>query len=171
MSAAIIVLFIAVPGAFGVWLWWSSRKIGGKRTAQLPPKPQRKPSPYTMQAGDVALAFRVGNRYYDETKNRVFECIALKGKKARVLLSAGDGKRSWGGNTWTPGTFTRCARTAELRRANEVRSGRIDRQLRRKSPPSWSSCGNSASAKARDDFPTAGVVGVYNRTTTQTGAW
>ena len=90
MSAAIVALFLAVPGALGAWLWWSSRKIGGKRTAQRPPQPQpqRKPSPYTMQAGDVALAFRVGNRYYDETKNRVFECIALKGKKARLVAFA-----------------------------------------------------------------------------------
>lgn len=85
MSAAIVALFLAVPGALGAWLWWSSRKLGGKRTAQRPPQPQRKPSPYTMQAGEVALAFRVGNRYYDETKNRVFECIALKGKKARLV--------------------------------------------------------------------------------------
>ena len=38
-----------------------------------------------MQAGEVALAFRVGNRYYDKSKNRVFECIALKGKKARLV--------------------------------------------------------------------------------------
>ena len=85
MSAAIVALFLAVPGALGAWLWWSSRKIGGKRTAQRPPQPQRKPSPYTMQAGEVALAFRVGNRYYDAGKNRVFECIALKGKKARLV--------------------------------------------------------------------------------------
>lgn len=88
MSAAIIALFLAVPGAFGVWLWWSSRNVGGKRAAQRPPQPQRKPSPYTMQAGDIALAFRVGNRYYDAGKNRVFECIALKGKKARSVAFA-----------------------------------------------------------------------------------
>ena len=90
MSAAIVALFLAVPGALGAWLWWSSRKIGGKRTAQRPPQPQpqRKPSPYTMQAGEVALAFRVGNRYYDAGKNRVFECIALKGKKARLVAFA-----------------------------------------------------------------------------------
>ena len=88
MSAAIIALFLAGPGPFGFWLWWSSRNIGGKRTAQRPPQPQRKPSPYTMQAGDIALAFRVGNRYYDETRNRVFECIALKGKKARSVAFA-----------------------------------------------------------------------------------
>ena len=116
MSAAIVAIFVAVPCALGVWLWWSMRKIDGKRTAyssckaQRPPQtfgkipeasarvdrverpprdsvpiPQGKPSPYTMQAGDVALAFRVGNRYYDNTKNRVFECIALKGKKARLV--------------------------------------------------------------------------------------
>jgi len=85
MSVAIIALFLAVPGALCAWLWWSSRKIGGKRTSQRQPQPKRKPSPYTMQAGDVALAFRVGNRYYDETKNRIFECIALKGKKARLV--------------------------------------------------------------------------------------
>ena len=90
MSAAIVALFLAVPGALGAWLWWSSRKIGGKRTAQRPPQPQpqRKPSPYTMQAGEVALAFRVGDRYYDAGKNRVFECIALKGKKARLVAFA-----------------------------------------------------------------------------------
>lgn len=33
MSAAIIALFIAVPCALGVWLWWSMRKIGGTRTS------------------------------------------------------------------------------------------------------------------------------------------
>lgn len=87
MSAAIVALFLAVPCALGVWLWWSMRKIGDKRTAQRPPQPQpqRKPSPYTMRDGEVALAFRVGNRYYDAGKNRVFECIALKGKKARLV--------------------------------------------------------------------------------------
>lgn len=85
MVVVVPILFVSVPLALGAWLWWGLRKIGGKRTAQRPPQPQRKPSPYTMQAGDVALAFRVGNRYYDETKNRVFECIALKGKKARLV--------------------------------------------------------------------------------------
>ncbi len=116
MNAAIVAIFVAVPCALGVWLWWSMRSIDGKRTAyssckaQRPPQtfgkipeasarvdrverpprdsvpiPQGKPSPYTMQAGDVALAFRVGNRYYDAGKNRVFECIALKGKKARLV--------------------------------------------------------------------------------------
>lgn len=116
MSAAIVAIFVAVPCALGVWLWWSMRKIGGKRTAyssrkaQRPPQtfgkipeasarvdrverpprdpvpvPQGKPSPYTMRGGEVALAFRVGNRYYDAGKNRVFECIALKGKKARLV--------------------------------------------------------------------------------------
>ena len=38
-----------------------------------------------MRGGEVALAFRVGNRYFDAGKNRVFECIALKGKKARLV--------------------------------------------------------------------------------------
>ncbi len=116
MNAAIVAIFVAVPCALGVWLWWSMRSIDGKRTAyssckaQRPPQtfgkipeasarvdrverpprdsvpiPQGKPSPYTMQAGDVALAFRVGNRYYDAGENRVFECIALKGKKARLV--------------------------------------------------------------------------------------
>ena len=90
MMLAIIIVLIVMPLALGAWLWWSMRKINGKRTAHMaqhPPQPptQHKPSPYTMQAGDVALAFRVGNRYYDETKNRVFECIALKGKKARLV--------------------------------------------------------------------------------------
>ena len=59
------------------------------RVERLPcdsvPVPQGKPSPYTMRGGEVALAFRVGNRYYDARKNRVFECIALKGKKARLV--------------------------------------------------------------------------------------
>ena len=38
-----------------------------------------------MREGEVALSFRVGNRYYDSTKNRVFECVAIKGKKARLV--------------------------------------------------------------------------------------
>lgn len=69
---------LVLPFRFVVWL------LGlfgiGKR------KPQA--APYTMQAGEVALAFRVGNRYYDAGKNRVFECIALKGKKARLAAFA-----------------------------------------------------------------------------------
>jgi len=115
MSAAIVALFLAVPCALGVWLWsmrkiggkrtaYSSRKVQrppqtfGKipeasarvdRVERPPrdsvPVPQGKPSPYTMRCGEVALAFRVGNRYYDAGKNRVFECIALKGKKARLV--------------------------------------------------------------------------------------
>lgn len=116
MNAAIVAIFVAVPCALGVWLWWSVRDLEKSRTSyksrkssrppqtfgkipeasarvdrvERPPRdsvpiPQGKPSPYTMQAGDVALAFRVGNRYYDAGKNRVFECIALKGKKARLV--------------------------------------------------------------------------------------
>lgn len=50
---------------------------------ERPPRELANPSPYTMHVGDVALAFCVGNRYYDSSKKRVFECIALKGKKAR----------------------------------------------------------------------------------------
>lgn len=116
MSIVIAIIFIAVPVALGVWLWWSVRDLEKSRTSyksrkssrppqtfgkipeasarvdrvERPPRdsvpiPQGKPSPYTMQAGDVAIAFRVGNRYYDNTKNRVFGCIALKGKKARLV--------------------------------------------------------------------------------------
>lgn len=91
MLAVIISIFVAVPVALGVWLWLSMRKMSTPRMAVSPVSRRvehergRKPSPYTMQAGDVALSFRVGNRYYDETKNRVFECIALKGKKARLV--------------------------------------------------------------------------------------
>ena len=93
MSAAIIpLLLLAVPCVLGAWLWWSMRGNGGKRTAYTSRKPSQpsprkvsRPSPYTMQAREVALAFRVGNRYYDSSKNRVFECIALKGKKARLV--------------------------------------------------------------------------------------
>ena len=115
MHIIILAISVAVPCAIGVWLWWSMRKIGGERTAynsrkaqrpqtfgkipeasarvdrvKRPPRdsvpvPQGKPSPYTMRGGEVALAFRVGNRYYDAGKNRVFECIALKGKKTRLV--------------------------------------------------------------------------------------
>ena len=42
-------------------------------------------NPYTMGDGEVAVSFRVGCRYFDRTKNRVFECIALKGKRARYV--------------------------------------------------------------------------------------
>lgn len=91
MSAAIVAIFVAVPCALGVWLWWSMRENSTPRrgSAPVPRRVEqaqgRKPSPYTMRDGEVALSFRVGNRYYDETKNRVFECIALKGKKARLV--------------------------------------------------------------------------------------
>ena len=92
MSAVIVLIFLAVPVALGVWLWISLREKSTPRRGSVSPVSRRvdqaqgrKPSPYTMQAGDVALSFRVGNRYYDETKNRVFECIALKGKKARLV--------------------------------------------------------------------------------------
>ena len=94
MEVIITISLLVVPCALGVWLWWSMRKISGKQTAQRPaqrpaqPLAQHKPSPYTMRGGEVALAFRVGNRYYDEQKNRVFECIALKGKKARLVAFA-----------------------------------------------------------------------------------
>ena len=91
MSAAIVAIFVAVPCALGVWLWWSMRENSTSRrgSAPVPRRVEqaqgRKPSPYTMRDGEVALSFRVGNRYYDETKNRVFECVALKGKKARLV--------------------------------------------------------------------------------------
>ena len=92
MSAAIVAILLVVPLALGVWLWLNLREKQPPRrlsASQVPRRveqaKERKPSPYTMQDGDVALSFRVGNRYYDETKNRVFECIALKGKKARLV--------------------------------------------------------------------------------------
>lgn len=56
-------------------------------------------NPYTQKDGEVALAFRVGGRYYHAGKNRVFECIAVKGKRARsVFFSALDAierNRAW----------------------------------------------------------------------------
>ena len=92
MASTIPLILLAVPCALGAWLWWSMRgdKVGKRkaytsRKFSRSPQYERKPSPYTMQAGEVALSFRVGNRYYDATKNRVFECIALKGKKARLV--------------------------------------------------------------------------------------
>ena len=152
MSAVIVSIFLAVPLALGAWLWWSVRENSTSRrgSAPVPRRVEqaqgRKPSPYTMRDGEVALSFRVGNRYYDETKNRVFECVALKGKKARLvafsLLDSVEWEKEQMAKYHDTGTFTRCARTAELRRANVVRSGRIDRQRRRKSPPSLSSFDN-----------------------------
>ena len=95
MSAAIVAILLVVPLALGVWLWLNLREKPPPRRLSASSVPRRveqakgrKPSPYTMQDGDVALSFRVGNRYYDETKNRVFECIALKGKKARLVAFA-----------------------------------------------------------------------------------
>lgn len=84
------LVIITIPFALGAWLWWIMRGNVGKRTAHISPMKFHasqnacKPSPYTMQDGDVAISFRVGNRYYHSAKNRVFECIALKGKKTRL---------------------------------------------------------------------------------------
>lgn len=46
MSAAIVAILVAVPCALGVWLWWSMRKIGGKRTAYSSRKAQRPPQTF-----------------------------------------------------------------------------------------------------------------------------
>lgn len=85
------IVIIAVPFALGAWFWWIMRGSVGNRKANTLRKSLHiqqnvgKPSPYTMRNGEVAISFRVGNRYYHTTKNRVFECIALKGKKARLV--------------------------------------------------------------------------------------
>lgn len=64
-----------------------------------PVAPATPTNPYTQKDGDVALAFRVGGRYYHAGKSRVFECIAVKGKRARsVFFSALDAierNRAW----------------------------------------------------------------------------
>lgn len=115
-----------------------------------------------MRDGEVALSFRVGNRYYDKTKNRVFECIALKGKKARLvafgcldsierdLSNLEDG---WGFNkVRTDGGVETCQRGA-LRADRQATEKEVAaefeflRQLRKRE-------------SARDDFPAVGAAGV-----------
>lgn len=44
---------------------------------------ERRANPYSLREGELAVAFRVGGKYYNSAKNRVFKCIALKGKRAR----------------------------------------------------------------------------------------
>ncbi len=46
MNAAIVAIFVAVPCALGVWLWWSMRSIDGKRTAYSSCKAQRPPQTF-----------------------------------------------------------------------------------------------------------------------------
>lgn len=46
MSDVIVAIFVAVPCALGVWLWWSMREIGGKRTAYSSRKAQRPPQTF-----------------------------------------------------------------------------------------------------------------------------
>ena len=43
------------------------------------------PMPETQSMPHEQSIFVVGKRYYDEKKNRVFECIAMKGKKTRFV--------------------------------------------------------------------------------------
>ena len=45
----------------------------------------RRANPYSLQEGEIAIAFRVGGRYYNSVKNRVFECIGIRGKRARQV--------------------------------------------------------------------------------------
>jgi hypothetical protein len=46
----------------------------------------RRANPYSLQEGEIAIAFRVGSRYYNGAKNRVFECVGVKGKRARLVF-------------------------------------------------------------------------------------
>lgn len=72
--------------------------------------------------GEVAVSFRVGCRYFDSTKNRVFECIALKGKRARSVAFGGLDSierdksllKDFGGfkKTWIDGGAETCERGA-----------------------------------------------------------
>lgn len=83
----------AVRSVFGI-----GRKSVNAPTV-APVAPATPTNPYTQKDGEVALAFRVGGRYYHAGKNRVFECIAVKGKRARsVFFSALDAierNRAW----------------------------------------------------------------------------
>lgn len=60
------------------------RRSGEVSAAPVAIVRQSSPSPYVQRDG-VVLSFRVGCRYFNSTKNRVFECIALKGKRARSV--------------------------------------------------------------------------------------
>ena len=69
----------AVRSVFGI-----GRKSVNSPTV-APVAPATPTNPYTQKDGEVALAFRVGGRYYHAGKSRVFECIAVKGKRARSV--------------------------------------------------------------------------------------
>ena len=47
---------------------------------------ERRANPYSLREGELAVAFRVGGRYYNSVKNRVFECVGVKGKRARLVF-------------------------------------------------------------------------------------
>lgn len=101
MASIVPIILVAVPCVFVAWLLWfmrdsfKSRASSDVRRVVMPPprhfnKVKKECAPvghgdstHTMQTGDVVMDFVVGNRYYNSSKNRVFECIALKGKKAR----------------------------------------------------------------------------------------
>lgn len=89
-QALVLVAGIAIAATIFAVHCILSRKRGAspastpKRARHAAPK-VRRANPYSLQEGELAIAFRVGGRYYNSVKNRVFECIGTRGKRARQV--------------------------------------------------------------------------------------
>lgn len=129
-------------------------------------------SPYTQKDGEVALAFRVGGRYFDSSKNRVFECAALKGKKARrvlfTCLDRVEEDKAFAKSDPELATFNKVRIVGGVETC-ERGNLRADRFATEKEVAVELAFLSKLRAGVKRDFPAAGVVGIYNKTTTQTG--
>lgn len=74
----------AFRNVFG-FLFRRRSKLSDVSIPETTPIKETTKKPYTMVGGEVAVSFRVGCRYFDSVKNRVYECIAVKGKRVRSV--------------------------------------------------------------------------------------
>ena len=101
VTIVVPIVLIAIPCVLCGWIWWTMRKRGSKqdsphRNRNVQTQKESKPSPFSLNEGEVALTFRIGGKYYNPSKSRVMECVDIKGKRARLVSFASlDEVESW----------------------------------------------------------------------------
>ena len=81
-AQAILYVVVGAIATIAVAVHWFIARKRGKvaETKQM--------EPHTSNDGDLAVSFQKGRRYYNSTKNRVFECIGTTGRKSRRAFFA-----------------------------------------------------------------------------------